>query len=143
MKLAASILTAICAVGCASNTGTGVIAGVTVGGSAGGLIGGGSGGLIGTLTGAITGGLIGAALDAQDRKIMEKTSPRTVERMDQKQPLTLSDVIKLSLGGISDDAIIRYMNHTHSKYELTQTQIRRLLDSGVSQRIVNYMMDNR
>lgn len=135
--------TAIMAVGCASNTGTGVIAGATLGTSAGGLVGGGSGALIGGAIAVITGGLIGAALDEQDRKVVEKTSPRTVERMERQEPLTLNDVIKLSQSGVSDDAIIHYMNQTHSLYELSQAQIRRMRDSGVSQRVIHYMVDSR
>ena len=68
---------------CSSNTGTGVLAGTILGAGAGGFAGGGSGALIGGATGAVVGGLIGAALDQQDRKVMQRSSPRTVDRMDR------------------------------------------------------------
>jgi hypothetical protein len=70
---------------------------------------------------------------------MEKTSPRTLERMDHGDPLTLNDVIKLSQGGVCDDTIIEYLKNTKSTYNLTQTQVRRLQDAGVSQRVIDVM----
>lgn len=126
---------------CSTNTGIGVFAGGSVGAGVGGLIGGGGGALIGTAAGVLAGGLIGAALDEQDRKVMSQSSPRTVDRMDRGEPLTLNDVIKLSQSGVSDDAIISYLTDTRSSYTLSQTQIRRLQDSGVSQRVINFMAD--
>lgn len=126
---------------CATNTGTGVLAGGILGAGVGGLAGGGSGALIGGAAGAIAGGLIGASLDEQDRKVMERSSPRTVDRMDRGDPLTINDVIKLSQGGVSDDTILKYMRDTNSSYHLSQTQIRRLQDAGVSQRVINHMVD--
>ncbi len=126
---------------CSTNTGTGVIAGGTLGAGVGGIAAGGQGALIGGAAGAIAGGLIGAALDEQDRKVMERTSPRTVDRMDRGDPLTINDVIKLSQGGVSDDTMIHYMRDTGSTYNLSQAQIRRLQDAAVSQRIIDFMAE--
>jgi outer membrane lipoprotein SlyB len=128
--------------GCETKTGTGTLAGAGLGAVAGGAIGGGKGALIGGAVGAAAGGLVGASLDEQDRKVMQKTSPRTVDRMDRREPLTVNDVIKLSQGGVSDESIIRYLQQTGSTYNLSQAQIRRLQDAGVSQRVVNYMVDS-
>lgn len=127
---------------CSTKTGTGALAGGGVGAVAGGALGGGKGALIGGAAGVLAGGLIGAALDEQDRKVMERTSPRTVDRMDRGEPLTVNDVVKLSQGGVSDDSIINYMQQTGSIYNLSQAQIRRLQDAGVSQRVVSYMVDS-
>lgn len=125
---------------CGSNTGTGVIAGTVLGTGVGSLAGGGRGALIGSAAGAIAGGLVGASLDEQDRKVMERNSPRTVDRMDRGEPLTINDVIKLSQGGVSDDTIVRYMRETASYYQLSGAQTRRLQESGVSQRVINEMI---
>jgi uncharacterized protein YcfJ len=127
---------------CSTNTGTGVLAGGAGGAVIGGVAGGGTGALIGGAAGAVAGGLIGAALDEQDRKVMERTSPRTVDRMDRGEPLTVNDVIKLSQGGVSDDTIINYMQKTDSTYNLSQAQIRRLQDAGVSQRVIDFMANS-
>jgi outer membrane lipoprotein SlyB len=128
-------------VGCQTKTGTGALAGGALGAGAGALIGGGQGALIGGAIGALSGGLVGAALDEQDRQIMERTSPRTVDRMDRGEPLTINDVVKLSQGGVSDETIIRYINQTRTTYNLSQSQIDRLQREGVSQRVINYMVD--
>ncbi|NGX56768.1 MAG: hypothetical protein K1060chlam5_01014 [Candidatus Anoxychlamydiales bacterium] len=128
-------------VSCNSKAGTGAIVGGAVGAGAGYAIGGGTGALIGTGVGAASGAAIGASLDDQDRKIMNKTSPRTVERMDKGEPLTVGDIIKLSQGGINDDTIIQYVSDTRTTYNLTQAQINRMQEAGVSQRVINYMVD--
>ena len=135
------ILIALTFGSCASNTGTGMLTGGAIGGTVGGLSGGAPGALIGSAAGVIAGGLIGAALDEQDRKVMEKSSPSTVDRMYRGDPLTINDVIKLSQGGVSDSTILEYMRDTGSTYSLSQAQIRRLQDAGVSQRVINYMVD--
>lgn len=127
--------------GCAMNTGTGILTGGAIGTLTAAIAGGGKSAFIGTAAGVITGGLIGAALDEQDRQIVQRTSPRTVDRMDRNDPLTLNDVIKLSQSGISDDAIIRYLNETCTSYHLTETQARRLREGGVSQRVIRAMGD--
>lgn len=140
MKYFPIVFTAFLLGGCASNTGTGVIAGGMLGAGAGGLAGGGKGALIGSAAGVIAGGLVGATLDEQDRKVMERASPRTVDRMDRGEALTINDIIKLSQGGVSDDSIMQYIRETTSSYNLSQAQIRRLQDSGVSQRVINDMI---
>ena len=137
-----TILLTIILGSCASNAGTGIIAGGVIGASAGGIGGGGRGALIGSAAGVVVGGLVGYILDEQDRKVMEKSSPRTVDRMDRGETLTINDVIKLSPGGVSDDAIINYMHDTTSSYSLSQAQQRRLQDAGVSQRIIHDMIDS-
>ncbi|MBI5346460.1 MAG: hypothetical protein HZB76_04895 [Chlamydiae bacterium] len=127
--------------GCESKTGTGALAGGALGAGVGGIAGGGKGALIGGAAGVVAGALVGAALDEQDRKIMNESSPRTVERMDRNEPLTVGDIIKLSEGGVSDDTIIRYIQNSHTTYSLNQAQITRMQEAGVSQRIINYMVD--
>jgi len=126
---------------CQSKTATGAAVGGAVGAGTGAAIGGGKGALIGGAVGLAGGALIGSSLDEQDRMIMDKTSPRTVERMDRGEPLTINDIIKLSQAGISDETIIQYMQKTKTTYNLSQAQINRLQEAGVSQRIINYMID--
>lgn len=128
-------------VGCESKTGTGAAVGAGVGAGVGYAVSGGTGAIVGGAVGAASGAAIGATLDEQDRKIMEKTSPRTVDRMDRKEPLTINDVIKLSQGGVNDDTIIQYIKETRTTYNLSQAQVNRLQEAGVSQRVVNYMVD--
>ena len=136
------ILSTLISTSCASNTGTGVLAGGVVGAGIGGIVGAGGGALIGAAAGILAGGVVGAGLDQQDRRTMEKSSPRTVDRMDRQEPLTINDVIKLTQGGVADSTIIEYLQGSDSSYTLSQTQIRRLQDAGVSEPVIRYMIDS-
>lgn len=135
------ILTTFVSSSCASNTGTGMIAGGVIGAGVGGIAGSGGGALIGGAAGIIAGGLIGAAIDQQDKRVLEKSSPRTVDRINRDEPLTLNDVIKLSQAQVADDKIIEYMQNTQSSYNLSQTQVRRLQNAGVGEKVIQYMVD--
>lgn len=134
------LLYMVCCASCASNTGTGIFAGGALGIGIGGATGGGQGALIGGAAGVIAGGLIGAALDEQDRKVMERMSPRTVDRMDRGEPLTLNDVIKLCQGGVHDETVLSYLRVQGASYALSQAQMRRLQEAGVSVRIIQDMI---
>lgn len=127
---------------CQTNAATGLFAGGMFGAGIGGISGGGKGLLIGGAAGMIAAGVMGVILDEQDRKVMEKSSPRTVDRIDRGDPLTINDVIKLSEGGINDDTIIHYMQESESAYQLSQAQVRRLQEAGVSERVIHHMIDS-
>lgn len=141
MKYIIAVILPILSASCATNFGTGIIGGATLGASMGSLSGA-PGAIIGSAAGLIAGGLFGVALDSQERKVMERSSPRTVERMDRGDPITINDVIKLSQAGVSDDTIISYIVDSGSTYKLSNAQIRRMQDNGVSQRVINYMIDS-
>jgi len=131
--LATLTLLSLLLIGCESKATTGV--------SAGGALSGGKGVHIGGANGVVAGGLTGASLDEQDRRIMERTSPKTIDRMDRAEPLTVSDIVKLHEGGIGDETIVRYIHDTRTTYNLSQVQIKHLQNAGISQRIINYMID--
>ncbi len=126
---------------CQTRTGTGVIAGGALGAVVGGATGGGSGALIGGAAGIIAGGLVGAALDEHERRKMNEKSPKTVEKMDQGTPLTVTDIIQLHQAGIDDETIIHYIESSGTTYSLTQSQIRRMQKAGVSQTVINFMIE--
>ena len=126
--------------GCESKTGTGALAGGALGVGVGALAGGGTGALIGGAAGVLAGGLIGAALDNQDQRNLQKQSPQTYKRVDNGERLSVNDVINLSKAKIDDDKIIDLIQKTDSHYTLNNYQVDRLRDSGVSEKVVNYMM---
>lgn len=80
-------------------------------------------------------------LDRQDRKILNKSSPRTLKRMQSGTALTINDLIRLSQSGINDQTILAYLKETRATYELSQMQIKRMQDAGVSPRVVNYIIE--
>ena len=128
-------------VGCESKAGTGALVGGAAGVGAGALI---SptpqGALIGGAVGAATGAIIGASLDSDDREVMQQNSPDTVDRIDHGQQLTLDDVKEMSKNGLSDNVIIGQIQNTRSVFHLTSDQIIELKQAGVSEKVIEYMM---
>ena len=98
------------------------------------------GALIGGAIGAGAGALIGASLDAQDREMMQQNSPRTVQRIDRGEQLSIDDIKEMSKNGLSDNVIIGQIQSTDSVYFLSTNQIIDLKNSGVSQRVIDYMI---
>ena len=126
---------------CATKTRSGALAGGVVGAGAGAAIGGGKGALIGGAAGVATGALIGHYLDEQDRKLLKKSSPSTISRVDNGEHLSINDVVKLSQAGVSDDKMIKYMKDHPTTYNLTQEQVNTMKEGGVSQRVISYMLN--
>jgi outer membrane lipoprotein SlyB len=126
---------------CESKAGTGALAGAGVGAVGGGLIAGsGTGVLIGGAVGATTGAIIGASLDDSDRRSLEKQSPRTLKKIDNGEQLSIDDIKKMSRAGISDDVIVSQIAATKSVFYLSTADIVDLKKSGVSQRVINDMV---
>jgi uncharacterized protein YcfJ len=119
------------------NTKRGAVGGALVGSIAGGVIGhqsghGVGGALIGGTVGALGGGMIGDSIDKKKTK---------EEIMTGKEKLGISDVIVLAKSGMTDDAIIAKIAETASVYHLSVEEITALQKEGVSNRVINYMMD--
>jgi len=127
-------------------TGTGAIIGTGVGAASGAVIAGGhsapEGALIGGVVGAIGGGLIGNALDQQERARLQAQAPVTYARIDQGQPLGLEDVKAMARAGISDNVIISQMRATGTAYHLSAGDIIDLHNAGVSETVINYMVNS-
>jgi len=128
--------------GCESKAGTGALVGAGAGALTGGLIGGGGGAAIGAGAGAVGGAIVGAALDSSDRRRLDRESPDTVNRIDQNRQLTLKDIKAMSRAGLKDDVIISMIRKTGSRYNLTTAQVIDLKNAGVSQRVIDYMINN-
>jgi hypothetical protein len=62
---------------------------------------------------------------------------------DAKLPYGVEDVLKMSLAQVSDDVIATYIQNTGTIYSLGPNDIVYLKDQGVSDRIVNTMLDQR
>ncbi len=134
-------LTLVFLTSCASKTGTGALAGAGVGAIGGAAISGSAGGaLIGAGVGAATGAIIGAALDASDREALDQESPGTTRKIDRGEPLSTTDIKKMSKAGLSDDVIISQIDATKSVFYLSSADIIDLKKAGVSQKVINYMI---
>ena len=145
---AAVILTVGCETpeGEPDRTGTGALTGGALGAGTGAIIGSqtghaGEGALIGGALGALTGGIIGNAMDQQQREILARQSPQTMQRVELGQPLGLADIKALAKAGISDEVIISQIRNSHVVYRLTTAEIIDLKDAGVSEKVIDFMIN--
>lgn len=94
-----------------------------------------------TLTGPLScAGKAMTSLDASDRISLEKQSPRTVKKIDNGEQLSTDDIKKMSRAGLSDDTIINQVHETKSIFYLSSADIVDLKKSGVSQKVINTMI---
>ncbi|MBM3858098.1 MAG: hypothetical protein FJ395_00435 [Verrucomicrobia bacterium] len=127
-------------------TATGALLGGALGAATGAIIGGtgnraGAGAAIGGALGAVTGGIIGHAMDQQQRERLHRQSPGTLARVDQRQPLGLADIKALAKAGISEEVIISQIRASRTVYRLTTAEIIELRDAGVSNRVIDFMIN--
>jgi outer membrane lipoprotein SlyB len=126
-------------------TGTGIMTGGAVGAVSGAAIGGeahgGQDALIGAAVGALAGGLIGNSMDQEQQARLRAQAPQTYARMDQGQPLSIADVKSLARAGISEDVIISQIEATHTVFRLSAADIIDLRDAGVTNKVVNVMIN--
>jgi len=120
--------------------------GALAGGATGAVIGSmahhpGPGAVVGGALGAVVGGLIGHGLDQQQEAQLRAQAPQTLQRVEQGQPLTVTDVKALSGAGISDDLIISQIRNSRTVYHLTTADIIGLKKAGVSDTVIDYMIN--
>jgi outer membrane lipoprotein SlyB len=129
------------------NTGTGALEGGAIGAVSGAIIGGprnaGAGALIGAAAGLIAGGLIGHSMDQAQQEQLRAEAPQTYVRVDQGQPLGLADIKALAKAGVSDDVIISQIKNSHTVFRLSAADIIDLHNSGVSDGVVNFMLNTQ
>jgi outer membrane lipoprotein SlyB len=126
---------------CENKTESGALIGAGVGATAGALITGrGEGALVGGAIGAVGGGLIGYAMDEQDRNNLQQKSPSTLNKIDRGERLSTDDVKKMTAAGISDQVIISQIHSTGSVFHLSTADIIDLKNSGVSQNVIDAMV---
>jgi uncharacterized protein YcfJ len=128
-------------------TATGALTGAAIGAGGGAIIGhqtghGAEGALIGGAIGALTGGIMGNAMDQQQRETLSRQSPQTLHRLEQGQPLGLADVKALSKAGVGDDVIISQIRQSRTAYRLTTAEIIDLKDAGVSEKVIDFMINS-
>jgi outer membrane lipoprotein SlyB len=131
--------------GTQNNTGSGLLIGGALGALTGAALGGRSHGgqdaLIGAAAGALAGGLIGNSADREQEARLKAQAPQTYARVDQGQPLSVADIKELAKAGIDQEVIINQISSSHTVFHLSSADIIDLRDSGVPDRVVNYMIN--
>ena len=148
----AAAVTALAVTGCYNpngtpdNTGTGVLAGGATGAALGAIIGSashsaGEGAAIGALSGAALGGLIGHSADQQQEMRLRQQYPDVYSRAQAGAPLSLADVKAMTRAQVSDDTIIAQIINSHTVYHVTATDIIDLHNAGVSQKVIDFIVN--
>lgn len=131
--------------GTVNNTGTGALMGGALGALTGAAIGGyrhgGQDALIGAAAGVVAGGLIGYSMDQEQQARLKAQAPQTYAHVDQGQPLTPADVKALVKAGITEDVIISQISNSHTVFHLSSADIIDLRDSGVPDKVIDYMIN--
>ena len=130
-----------------NNTGAGALIGGALGAITGAAIGGprhgGEGALIGAAAGMIAGGAVGNSMDQQQQAELRAQAPQTYVRVVQGQPLSIADVKAMARAGVSGDVIISQIQGTHTVFHLSSADIIDLHNAGVSDNVVNYMINTQ
>jgi len=72
---------------------------------------------------------------------LKAQAPQTYAKIDQGTPLAVADVKAMAKAGISEDVIINQINNSRTVYHLSAADIIDLRDAGVTDKVVNYMID--
>lgn len=122
--------------------------GAALGGLAGGLTGAAlgdahgaalGGAAVGTAVGALAGAAIGDSMDAEVARRQALIEAKTGRRM--AGTATTADVTAMVTSGLSDDVIITHVRTHGVAAPLTTTEIIRLHESGVSEKVINAMQE--
>jgi hypothetical protein len=122
-------------------TDSGALAGGATGAIVGGSIARGPGAIVGGAVGAIVGSIIGHGMDETQEAQLRAQAPQTLQRVEQSEPLTVVDVKSLVKAGISDDLVISQIRNSRTVYYLTTADIIDLKNAGVSERIIDFMIN--
>jgi outer membrane lipoprotein SlyB len=128
-----------------NNTASGALIGGAMGAIAGAAIGGprngGAGALIGAAAGALTGGAIGNSMDQEQAEELRAQAPQTYVRVQQGQPLGIADVKAMAAANVSDEVIISQIRSSRTVYHLSAADIIDLHNAGVSENVINFMIN--
>jgi len=116
-------------------TASGALAGAATGAAIGGSTSRSpAGALIGAAVGAVAGGAVGHDMDRQQELQMQQQAQNV-------RPLTLADIKNLTVAKLSDDIIISQIRNSRTVYKLTGDNIIDLKNAGVSERVIDYMIN--
>jgi hypothetical protein len=80
-------------------------------------------------------------MDQEQNARLRAQAPQTYVKVDQGQPLSVADVKALAKAGISEDVIINQIKNSRTVYHLSTADIIDLRDSGVTDKVINYMIN--
>ncbi len=125
------------------NTATGALTGAAVGAVIGSTARNpGAGAAVGAAVGALAGGAIGHGVDQQqEAQEAQYRAQAQQQEMEDTQPLTIDDIISMSQARIGDDLIISQIRNSRTVYHLKTSDILDLKRTGVSERVIDFMIN--
>ena len=126
------------------NTASGALGGAVVGAIIGSAARDpGAGAAVGAAVGALAGGAVGHGIDqAQDAQEAQlRAQAEQQAQVQDTEPLTIDDVISMSRSRISDDLIISQIRNSRTVYRLRTADIVDLKRTGVSERVIDFMIN--
>lgn len=131
--------------GCKTFTEKGMAAGSLLGAGTGAVVGSatgdaGAGALIGGALGAIGGGLVGAGLDETEARNKERIAAATAQ--PASTPISVAEIVQMAHSGVGDDVICSSIRSSNAIFQLTPTDVVNLHNQGVSDRVIQTMLDS-
>jgi hypothetical protein len=91
--------------------------------------------------------LSGCATAAQQKTAMSAsrhgTDAAVVDKLERGRKLSLNDLEELGRRGVPDTVILSHLRRRDDAYRLTATEVVRLREAGVSDRVSNYLLESR
>jgi outer membrane lipoprotein SlyB len=100
-----------------------------------------AGALVGGALGAVVGGVIGHGMDEAQEARLRMQAPQTLVRIEQGDPLTVSDVKALVGAGIGDELILSQIRNSRTVYHLSTADIIDLKNLGASDEVIDFMIN--
>jgi outer membrane lipoprotein SlyB len=146
--ISACALAALLLSGCTSPQGRPdyTASGALAGGATGAVVGSmtshpGTGAAVGAAVGAVAGGIIGHGMDQEQEAQLRAQAPQTLQRIEESQPMTVADIVSMAHAGVGDDLIISQIRNSRTVYRLKTADIIELKRDGVSERVIDFMIN--
>jgi hypothetical protein len=79
-------------------------------------------------------------LPDEDMQLLKDHSPQILKKIKEPTPINIDDIISMQQLGFTSDILIRIINHTKSRFQLTTADVLRLQAEGVPFKVINYMI---
>lgn len=81
-----------------------------------------------------------SVLKETERKILESNAPGILNKFEQGLSPSIHDIKTLAKSGIPDEIILKHIKETRAVFRLSSEEIIDLKKSGVSQKVINFMI---
>ncbi len=79
-------------------------------------------------------------LPDEDIQLLKEHSPQILKKIKDPTPMSIDDIISMQQLGFTSDILIRIINYTGSRFQLTTVDVLRLQAEGVPYKVINYMI---